>query len=53
MLHIATDIKPFEDEFCADGFHPSAASCARWARVLAQKSEAANVVRPDPGKGFA
>lgn len=53
MLHIATDIKPFEDEFCADGFHPSADSCARWARALAQKFEAANVVRPDPGKGFA
>jgi lysophospholipase L1-like esterase len=53
MLHITTDIKPHRDEFCADGFHPSADSCADWADVLAQKFEAANVIKPVPGKGFA
>jgi len=52
MLHAPTDISPLEHEFCEDGFHPSAKSCAFWASVLAQKAEAANLV-PVPGKGTA
>lgn len=52
MLHIPTDISPLRQAFCADGFHPSAESCARWAKVLAQKTEAAKLV-PVPGKGTA
>lgn len=52
MLHIPTDISPQQHEFCADGFHPSAESCALWAKVLAQKTEAAKLV-PVPGKGTA
>ncbi|MBT8070168.1 MAG: SGNH/GDSL hydrolase family protein [Gammaproteobacteria bacterium] len=35
MLHIPTEIDPAEQEFCEDGFHPSAASCAHWAQELA------------------
>jgi len=49
MLHIPTSINPLEHEFCEDGFHPSAKSCAFWASVLAQKTEAANLV-PVPGQ---
>jgi len=49
MLHIPTEISPLEHEFCADGFHPSAESCAMWAAVLAQKAEAAKLV-PVPGQ---
>lgn len=37
MLHIPTDIDPAKQEFCEDGFHPSAESCAYWARELAQR----------------
>jgi lysophospholipase L1-like esterase len=37
MLHIPTEINPAEQEFCEDGFHPSAESCAYWASVLAQR----------------
>ena len=37
MLHIATDIDPLRHDFCADGFHPSAQSCASWALELAQR----------------
>jgi len=37
MLHIPTEINPGEQEFCEDGFHPSAESCAYWASVLAQR----------------
>lgn len=48
MLHVPTDISPLEHEFCEDGFHPSAKSCAFWASVLAQKAETANLV-PVPG----
>jgi len=44
MLHIPTEINPLEQEFCEDGFHPSAESCAFWASVLAQRFEAANLV---------
>jgi len=40
MLHIPTDINPLTQEFCEDGFHPSAESCAIWAKVLAQRFEA-------------
>ena len=43
MLHIPTDIDPVEQEFCEDGFHPSAESCAHWARELAQRFEADNL----------
>jgi len=53
MQHIATDINPLTDEFCEDGFHPSADSCAYWAVVLAQKTEADNVGKPVSGKGIA
>lgn len=44
MLHVPTEINPLEQEFCEDGFHPSAESCAFWASVLAQRFEAANLV---------
>lgn len=44
MLHIPTDIDPVKQEFCEDGFHPSAESCAYWAKQLAQRFEAANLV---------
>jgi len=40
MLHIPTDINPLEQDFCEDGFHPSAESCGNWARELAQRFEA-------------
>lgn len=52
MLHIPTDISPRQHEFCEDGFHPSAESCAAWAKVLAQKTEAAKLVG-FPGRGTA
>jgi hypothetical protein len=42
MLHIATDIDPLRHDFCADGFHPSAQSCATWARELARRFAAAS-----------
>ena len=43
MLHIPTDIDPVKQEFCEDGFHPSAESCAYWAKELAQRFQAANL----------
>jgi lysophospholipase L1-like esterase len=43
MLHVPTDIDPVEQEFCEDGFHPSAESCAYWAKELAQRFEADNL----------
>ena len=43
MQHIPTDIDPVEQEFCEDGFHPSAESCAHWAKELAQRFEADNL----------
>ena len=49
MLHIPTDINPLTQEFCEDGFHPSAESCANWASVLAQRFEADNLVPSIPG----
>jgi lysophospholipase L1-like esterase len=33
--HVPTLINPAENEFCEDGFHPSAESCTLWARELA------------------
>ena len=51
MLHIPTDINPLQQEFCEDGFHPSAKSCANWASVLAQRCEADNLGWSAPGKG--
>jgi lysophospholipase L1-like esterase len=45
MLHIPTEINPLAQEFCEDGFHPSAESCAYWALVLAQRFEADNLDR--------
>jgi lysophospholipase L1-like esterase len=44
MLHIPTDIRPDQQEFCEDGFHPSAKSCANWAKELAHRIEAANLL---------
>ena len=43
MFHIPTDIDPVAQEFCEDGFHPSAESCATWAKELAQRFETANL----------
>lgn len=43
MFHIPTDIDPVQQEFCEDGFHPSAESCATWAKELAQRFETANL----------
>ena len=43
MLHIPTDLDPTKQEFCADGFHPSAESCAFWAKELALRFEAVNL----------
>jgi lysophospholipase L1-like esterase len=37
MLHIPTLIDPTEQEFCEDGFHPSAQACGAWAKQLAQR----------------
>jgi len=34
-LHIPTLIDPLENDFCEDGFHPSAASNQIWAKELA------------------
>ena len=34
-LHIPTLIEPLENDFCEDGFHPSAASNQIWAKELA------------------
>lgn len=45
MLHIPTDINPLEQEFCEDGFHPSAESCGDWSLVLAQRFETDNLDR--------
>jgi lysophospholipase L1-like esterase len=45
MLHIPTDINPLQQEFCEDGFHPSAESCADWSSVLAQRFETDNLDR--------
>ena len=51
MLHIPTDINPLEQQFCEDGFHPSAESCAYWASVLAQRFETDNLVGSDSFRG--
>ncbi|HEY5774786.1 MAG TPA: SGNH/GDSL hydrolase family protein [Xanthomonadales bacterium] len=51
MLHIPTDINPLQQEFCEDGFHPSAQSCAYWANELASRFEADNLVIPGKVKG--
>ena len=37
MKHIPTDIDPVQQEFCEDGFHPSALACSSWAIELAQR----------------
>ena len=37
MLHIPTDLDPVQQEFCEDGFHPSAEACGTWAKALAQR----------------
>lgn len=36
MQHVPTRIDPTQHDFCADGFHPSAAACKFWAEELAQ-----------------
>ena len=51
MLYIPTDINPLEQDFCEDGFHPSAESCGNWARELAQRFEADNLDESDSGRG--
>jgi lysophospholipase L1-like esterase len=51
MLHVPTDIDPVEQEFCEDGFHPSAESCAYWAKELAQRFEADNLDSLNSVKG--
>lgn len=51
MLHVPTDINPLEQEFCEDGFHPTAESCANWASVLAHRFEAANLVASVSNRG--
>jgi lysophospholipase L1-like esterase len=51
MLHVPTEINPAEQEFCKDGFHPSAESCAYWASVLAQRFQADNLVFSVPARG--
>lgn len=43
MLHVPTNINPLQQEFCEDGFHPSAESCANWSLVLAQRFEDDNL----------
>lgn len=35
VIHVPTRINPKEHGFCEDGFHPSAQSCALWAKELA------------------
>ena len=37
MLHIPTEIDPLHQQFCEDGFHPSAGACGIWAEALAQR----------------
>ena len=37
MLHISTDLDPVHQEFCKDGFHPSAEACGTWAKALVQR----------------
>ena len=37
MLHIPTDMDPVHQEFCEDGFHPSAEACGSWAKELVQR----------------
>jgi len=37
MLHIPTDMDPVHQQFCEDGFHPSAEACGSWAEELAQR----------------
>lgn len=37
MLHIPTDLDPLAQEFCEDGFHPSAKACGTWANALVQR----------------
>jgi len=37
MLYIPTDIDPVHQEFCEDGFHPSAEACGSWAKELVQR----------------
>ena len=51
MQHIPTDINPIEQEFCEDGFHPSAESCAFWASELAQRFEADNLDKSVSDRG--
>ena len=51
MLHIPTDINPLAQEFCEDGFHPSAESCTFWASELAQRFQADNLGVSISGRG--
>jgi hypothetical protein len=51
MQHIPTTIKPLNQGFCADGFHPSAESCSFWAKELAQRLGADNLHRKNTKTG--
>jgi lysophospholipase L1-like esterase len=44
ILHIATEVSPQPEAFCADGFHPNAESCEIWAAKLALTLEADNLL---------
>lgn len=37
MLHIPTRVNPGRQDFCEDGFHPSAEACQIWAKSLVQR----------------
>jgi lysophospholipase L1-like esterase len=52
MMHIATEIDSGQNDFCADGFHPSADSYAVWADELAQRV-ASQVQAPEADSGYA
>ncbi|NOR18838.1 MAG: hypothetical protein GQ538_01950 [Xanthomonadales bacterium] len=43
MLHIPTKLEPAEQEFCEDGFHPSAQGCGAWATQLAEQLRSDNL----------
>jgi lysophospholipase L1-like esterase len=44
MMHIATEIRSPQYDFCEDGFHPSEDSYALWAEELARR--VAGQIRP-------
>ena len=44
MLHIPTDLDPVHQQFCEDGFHPSAKACGTWAKALVQRLKSDTLV---------